>query len=77
MKFGADERQSGAMSAEARAAGPPGSRPLPWSRTAQTGKPAWLLEVQSLLCMAGGLGILFVLWRAAAYLIRAASGGSQ
>ena len=77
MKFDTDERVSGAIPAHVRGGGAPGRQPRPWSRVARAGQPAWVLDLYSLLCMAGGLGILFLLWRAAAYLIRTMAGTSQ
>ena len=74
MKFDTDERIHRPIPAESRS-GRPAERPSPHrSLAAQQHQPAWLQECFSLLFILGGLGFLFFLWRAAAFVIRVAAG---
>ncbi len=76
MKFDPDDLPPGVIPSQPVAGGR-SDRPLPLrASAAQSTLPAWVLESFSLLCVLGGLCFLFMLWRAAAYLIRLAAGGS-
>ena len=72
MKSEHDEVMPGAIPAEATSGSPPIASIA--SRAARPDLPNWLQESLSVLCILGGLGLLFGLWRASAWLIRVLAG---
>ena len=74
MKYESQSPRDRAVPAEARIGGTHPVRPLPWSRAEESKRPIWLQETFSLLSLLAALTVLFILWRLAALLIRAAAG---
>jgi len=77
MKFDTPEQPNGAIPAQARSGGSPSRLSRRRSQVVQSNLPVWLQESFSLLTMAVGLVLLFLLWRAAAFVIKAAGGSPQ